>query len=461
MIMKKQARLLGVAGLVLAQMVTIHAVEPTVEEKKLGDGLIDLLKPKNESVEAWKDMRFGMFICWGPVTLTGKEVGWTRGKHTPVEEYDNLYKKWNPDKFDAEEWVKVAKETGCRYIVPLLKHHDGFVLWDTKLTDYNIMSGPFKRDIAKELAAACKKHGIGFFPYNSTCDWHHPDFPVTSPGGEVKRETSNIEKYTEYLEAQCKELITKYGPLQGIWFDVPQCFDKARGERIIKFVRSLQPDIIVNNRTGAPGDFDTPEQCVGRTQFNRPWESCVTLGTQWTWKSDDKLKPYTEVVQMLVTCATGDGNMALNTNPMPNGQIEPRQVESFRKIGAWLGKYGESIYGTRGGPFVAPDMGNRKFNQDLIRFAMPSGQWWGGSTRKGNSIYLHIMRWPDETLKLPAIAPKILKSSVMTGGQAEVKQTAEGITVTIPSTQRDTIDTIVKLELDGSADLIAPRIQMQ
>jgi alpha-L-fucosidase len=173
------------------------------------------------------------------------------------------------------------------------------------------------------------------------------------------------------------------------------------------------------------------------------------------------LKPYTEVVQMLVTCATGDGNMALNTNPMPNGQIEPRQVESFRKIGAWLGKYGESIYGTRGGPFVAPDMGNRKFNQDLIRFAMPGGQWWGGSTRKGNSIYLHIMRWPDETLKLPAIAPKILKSSVMTGGQAEVKQTAEGITVTIPSTQRDTIDTIVKLELDGSADLIAPRIRMQ
>jgi alpha-L-fucosidase len=154
----------------------------------------DLLKAKPEAVEAWKDMRFGMFICWGPVSLTGKEIGWSRGNPTPVAEYDGLYRKWNPEKFDAREWVKVAKGTGARYIVFLLKHHDGFCLWDTKQTDYNIMNGPFRRDVTKEMAAACREQGIGFFPYYSTCDWHHPDFPVTSPGGKTKRKASNLDR---------------------------------------------------------------------------------------------------------------------------------------------------------------------------------------------------------------------------------------------------------------------------
>ena len=409
----------------------------------------DLLKAKPEAVEAWKDMRFGMFICWGPVSLTGKEIGWSRGNPTPVAEYDSLYRKWNPEKFDAREWAKVAKGTGARYIVFLLKHHDGFCLWDTKQTDYNIMNGPFRRDVTKELAAACREQGIGFFPYYSACDWHHPDFPVTSPGGKVKRPVSNLDRYTDYLEAQVKELITGYGPLLGIWFDVPQCFDRARGERVIRFVRSLQPDILVNNRTGAPGDFDTPEQNVGRCQFNRPWESCITLGSQWTWKPDDKLKAYTDAIRILVACAVGDGNLALNTNPMPDGRIEPRQVEIFRQIGQWLEKYGESIYGTRGGPFVASGSSTVKAQGD--HFVLPGDRWWGGSTHKGNAIYLHILRWPSDRILLPAIPHKIVRTTVLTGGEASVKQTETGIEANVPAGQRDAIDTIVKLELDGMA----------
>jgi alpha-L-fucosidase len=404
-------------------------------------------------------MRFGMFICWGPVTLTGREIGWTRGSPTPIAQYDNLYKKWNPEQFDAKAWVQVARETGAKYIVFLTKHHDGFCLWDTKQTDYNIMNGPFKRDVTKELADACHEAGIGFFPYYSTCDWHHPDFPVTSPGGKVKRKVSNLDRYTEYLEAQTGELITKYGPLTGIWFDVPQCFDRTRGERIIRHVRSLQADIIVNHRTGAPGDFDTPEQNVGGFQANRPWESCITLGTQWTWKPNDKLKSYTEAVRMLAVCAVNNGNLALNTNPMPDGRIEPRQVESFKKIGDWLAKYGASIYGTRGGPFIAPDWKKRKFNTDLEHFALPAGNWWGGSTHRGNVIYLHIIRWPDGTIKLPAIEQKIIKYSVLTGGETTVKQTDTGIEISVPVAQRDATDTIIRLELDRQlreATLISP-----
>lgn len=421
-------------------------------------------------------MRFGMFICWGPVTLTDREIGWSRGNPTPIEEYDALYKRWNPDKFDAREWIRVVKDTGARYVVFMLKHHDGFCLWDTKQTDYNIMNGPFKRDVAKAIAAACREAGIGFFPYYSTCDWHHPDFPVTSPGQSSKipsrwvmRPTSNLERYNEYLEAQVKELIADYGPLTGIWFDVPECFDRVRGERVIRFMRSLQPDILVNNRTGAPGDFDTPEQTIGRCQFGRPWESCITLGTQWSWKPNDTLMPYSEAVKILVACAVGDGNLALNTNPMPDGQIEPRQVENFRKIGEWLGKYGESIYGTRGGPFVSPGGDAVRAHGEGGKFPMPEGPWWGGSTHKGNAIYLHILRWPalskpegpaqsgvearTESIRLPAYGcpRKIVKSSALTGGQAEVKQTADDITVTVPAAQRDAIDTIIKLELDGPA----------
>jgi len=409
------------------------------------------LKPRREAVEAWKDMRFGMFICWGPVSLTGKEIGWSRGNPTPIPEYDALYKKWNPDQFDAREWVKVVKESGARYVVFLLKHHDGFCLWDTKQTDYNIMNGPFKRDITREFVTACREQGIGFFPYYSTCDWHHPDFPLTSPGGSVERPSSNLERYTDYLEAQVKELIAGYGPLVGIWFDVPQRFDRARGERVIRFVRSLQPDILVNNRTGAPGDFDTPEQQVGRFQDSRPWESCITLGTQWAWKPNDQLKPYTEAVRLLVVCATGDGNLALNTNPMPDGRIEPRQVETFRKIGAWLQQHGESIYGTRGGPFIAPEWRPSTSNTGGERSRLPEGGWWGGSTHKGNAIYLHILRWPGDTITLPAIKPRIVKHSLLTGGAGTLKQTEAGIEVTVPAVQRDATDTIVKLELDAPA----------
>jgi len=430
---------------------TPKAVVPPAKSLAMGKPG-EAIKAKPESIEAWKDMRFGMFICWGPVTLTGKEVGWSRGDPTPVEKYDNLYKEWNPTNFDARAWVKVVKDTGAKYVVFLTKHHDGFCLFDTKHTDFNIMNGPFKRDVTKELADACHSEGIGFFPYYSTCDWHHPDFPVTSPGGRTKRQNSNLDKYTEYLEAQTGELIKNYGPLTGIWFDVPQCFDNVRGERVIRHVRLLQPDILVNNRTGAPGDFDTPEQQVGTCQFNRPWESCITLGTQWTWKPDDKLKPYTDAVKMLVACAVGDGNLALNTNPMPDGRIEPRQVEQFREVGNWLQKYGESIYGTRGGPFVAPDMGKRKFNQDLEQFAMSGGGWWGGSTHKGKVIYLHILRWPADTIKLPSIRPHIVKHSVLTGGEVTMKQTADGIEVSVPQNARDKIDTIIKLELDGPTE---------
>ena len=232
------------------------------------------------AVARWQAMRFGMFIHWGPVSLTGHEIGWSRGQQTPIEVYDGLYKQFNPTNYNADAWVSVAKAAGMKYIVLTTKHHDGFCLWDTKQTDYNIMNSPFKRDVVKELAAACKQQGIAFGTYYSTCDWHHPDFPLTSPGGKVTREKYDLDSYQRYLLAQIKELITDYGPLITIWNDVPQKF-QGRGAATIKMVRELQPDILINNRTGDGGDYDTPEQRVGKYQDDRPWETCMTICRQW------------------------------------------------------------------------------------------------------------------------------------------------------------------------------------
>jgi alpha-L-fucosidase len=437
-------------SMLVASLICVSAI-------RAADSGSDMLKAKLEVVEAWKDMRFGMFICWGPVSLTGLEIGWSRGVPTwgmrdgvrggrgptPAEVYDGLYKKWKPDKFSAREWVKIAQDTGARYLVFLIKHHDGFNLFDTKLSDYK-STGPesaWKVDVMKEISDACHELGMKLIVYYSQPDWHHPDFC-----GE------HHERYIAYLHGQIRELLTNYGKIDGLWFDgLGGSAKQWDAEKLFKMARSIQPHLIINNRCGIPGDYVTPEQYVGRYEFDRSWESCITLGTQWSWKPDDKLKPYTDGIQMLVACAIGDGNLALNTNPMPDGRIEPRQVQSFRKIGDWLRKYGESIYETRGGPFVAPDMGRRRFGHDRTRFQMPGGTWWGGSTQKGNAIYLHILRWPAGTITLPPIKPRIVKGSVLTGGEAMVKQTDAGIEVSIPAAQRDAIDTIVKLELDAPA----------
>ena len=309
------------------------------------------VQPK--AINNWQDKRFGMFIHWGPVSLTAHEIGWSRGAQTPIEVYDNLYKQFNPTNFNADAWVKVAKDAGMKYIVLTTKHHDGFCLWDTKLTDFNIMNSPFKRDVVKELSAACKRAGIAFGTYYSTCDWHHPDFPLTSPGGRVKREKSDLDSYNRYLLGQITELITNYGPLITIWNDVPQMF-QGRGTNTINLIRKLQPDITVNNRTGDGGDYDTPEQRIGKFQIDRPWESCMTLSAHnaWAWGgTNDGVKPLSACLEMLIRGAGGGGNVLLNVGPRPDGVIDPAQANRLREMGAWLARNGESIYGTRGGPW--------------------------------------------------------------------------------------------------------------
>jgi len=390
--------------------------------------------PHQQALERWQKMRFGMFIHWGPVSIKGTEIGWSRGAQIPREEYDNLYKQFNPVQFNADEWVRVAKEAGMKYMVFTTKHHDGFCMWNTKQTDFNVMRSPFGRDVVKELSEACKKQGIAFGTYHSVCDWHHPDFPLGSPGGSTRKPNPNLERYMEYLRKQVTELIQNYGPLSTMWFDVPQEVGPELGKPLVEMVRKLQPDILINNRAyggrGEPvGDYETPEQTIGAFNNKRPWETCMTICQQWAWKPNDNMKSFAQCIQTLVRTAGGDGNLLFNVGPMPDGRIEPRQVERLKEMGDWLKKYGETIYDTRGGPFF-PDK-------------------WGCSTHRGDKVYVHVMQWSGAELLLPALEQKIGSARALTGGNVTFRQEKEAIHVWLPEANRDAVDSIIELQLAG------------
>lgn len=400
--------------------------------------------PNDQRLQWWREARFGMFVHWGPISLRGTEIGWSRGDQVPADEYDNLYRRFNPTNFDARAWARLAKDSGMKYLVLTSKHHDGFCLWNTKVTDYNVVNAPFGRDVVKELAEACRAEGIVFCTYHSICDWRHPDYPLGSPGGKSKKSQPNMDRYNSYLKKQVAELIQNYGPLGVMWFDGEweEPWTPDRGRDLYEYCRALQPSIIVNNRVSKarrgmegsstpgefPGDFDTPEQRIGNYQTNRPWESCITICQQWSWKPDDKLKSFEQCAQTLVRTAGGDGNLLLNVGPLPNGEIEPRQAQCLRQIGHWLRANGESIYGTRAGP-------------------IPPAEW-GATTRKGNTIYVHVLNWRGSTdLTLPRFPQRIVGGKLLHGGNVEVKETEAGTTIQVSRVDQKQPDTVVALAI--------------
>jgi alpha-L-fucosidase len=402
--------------------------------------------PTPPRLQWWVDGRFGMFIHWGPVSLKETEISWSRANtnpkcpnrgEIPAAEYDSLYRRFNPTNFNAAQWVAIAKAAGVKYMVLTAKHCDGFLLWNSKVDDYNIMHTPFGRDVCAELAQATHAQGMRLGWYFSPMDWRDPDC-----------RNEHNDWFVARMQGELEELLGNYGQIDLLWFDcdgreVP--WDQAKTYALVK---RLQPQIIINNRLdmgvgrdpgsakniGPQADYFTPEQWIGGFEDQHPWESCMTISRrgQWAWGGPgDGVKSLDELMQMLIRCPGGDGNLLLNVGPTPTGLIAPEQANRLREMGAWLAKYGESIYGTRGGPFKPGE--------------------YGVSTRKANTIYLHILDWSDTALTLPAIPAKVVRTRTLTGGEARVSQTPTGLAISVPEKDRQPLDTIVALELDTPA----------
>jgi alpha-L-fucosidase len=401
-------------------------------------------RPYPERLQWWTDGRFGMFIHWGPVSLKGTEISWSRANTNPkcpnngpipAAVYDNLYKDFNPTNFDAAQWVGLAKAAGVKYMVLTAKHCDGFLLWHSQASDYNMAKTPFKRDICAELTQAAREQGMKIGWYFSPMDWRDPDF-----------RTERNAAFLGRMQAEVRELLGRYGPIDLLWFDWDGHEPLYNQAQTYEIVKALAPKIVINNRLDlGPGnsdrqilstnaDYYTPEQSVGAYDDQRPWESCMTISRkdQWAWGGrDDGVKSFEACLEMLIRCAGGDGNLLLNVGPTPTGEIAPEQAGRLRELGAWLAKYGESIYGTRGGPFKPGD--------------------YGVSSRKGNTIYLHVCDWPGDALKLPPIPARVVGARLVGGGKADVRQTPAGLEVSVLEKDRQPLDTVVALELDGPA----------
>lgn len=427
-------------------LVLIICFSPFLLKAQSVPGVAVKNKTSKKIMEGFMDLRFGMFIHWGPVTLRGTEIGWSRGTQVPVKEYDNLYKEFDPVLFNADTWVKTAKDAGMKYLTITAKHHDGFCLWPSKYTSYNISNTPFKIDVVGALATACKKAGVKFCIYYSVLDWHQPDYSLHSSHDTELDPKADMSKYIIYMKNQLKELITNYHPYM-LWFDGnwEKPWTQEMAVDMYNYIKKLDPNVIINNRLGksdheiltaeSVGDYATPEQKVGKLNMDYPWESCITICTQWAWKPNDKMKSLKQCIQTLASTAVGNGNLLLNVGPMMDGRIEARQTERLKEVGDWLRIYGESIYGTKGGPY----------KPDSI-FA---------STRKNNKIYLHVFQPNGNQFIIPAIPHlKILKAYFLKGNKITFEQDEKNIKLSLPRKLPNENDAVIVLDMNGNVENI-------
>jgi alpha-L-fucosidase len=406
--------------------------------------------PENIKSREWfEEARFGLFIHWGVYSVLGDGEWVMNNEQIPIKAYEKIPAFFNPTQFDPAEWVQMVKDAGMKYITITSKHHDGFAMFDSKVSDYNIVKRtPYGKDVLKMLADECHKQGIKLFFYHSQLDWHHPDyFPRGRTGGSWtgREEKGDMNKYLDYMDSQLSELLTNYGDVAGIWFD--GMWDKKdadwRLEKTYKLIHQLQPGALVGSNHHRPPyegeDFQMFEKDLpghNTTGFSEeqkvgalPKETCETINDSWGFNlRDSKNKSRRDLIQYLVKSAGYGANFLLNVGPMPNGKIQPEHAALLKQMGEWMKANSETIYGTKGGPLSARD--------------------WGVTTQKGNKIYVHILNWQDETLTMPSLGKKVVSAKLFSDKTPVKFQEGQfGLSLQVPKAKWSDIDTIVELEV--------------
>ncbi len=402
----------------------------------------------------WREARFGLFVHWGcyavPAgTYKGERIGgigeWimNRGK-IPVAEYKAFAKQFNPVRYDPDAWVRLAKEAGMKYIVITSKHHDGFALFDSKVTDWDIVDAtPYGKDLLKPLAEACRRHGLklGFY-YSQAQDWNHPG-GAAAGGHWDPAQDGDMDEYLRTIAVpQVREILSNYGELGVLWWDTPTNMNKERAEMLLPLLE-LQPQIITNNRLGGgyEGDLSTPEQHIPSTGTpGRDWETCMTMNDTWGFKSyDDNWKSTQTLLRNLVDIASKGGNYLLNVGPTALGEIPQPSIDRLKEIGQWMDVNGDSIYATTASPF--PKLA------------------WGRCTKKlrddGATLYLHVFNWPEDgMLLMPGLRSKVGGARLLASGQnLSTSVTEDGVVVSVPAEPLDPIDTVVVVQIDGELNV--------
>lgn len=413
----------------------------------------------------WRDARFGLFIHWGLYSVpagewngeTNHEVWIRESAQIPLQTYDAFASEFNPVKFDADKWVTIARDAGVKYIVITSKHHDGFALFNSGQTNFDIMSTPFRRDILKELADACAKQNMTLCFYYSILDWHHPDY-LPRRKWETDRPDGNADfrRYVSYMKNQLNELLTNYGKVGVLWFDGEweSTWTHDQGEDLYRYLRHLQPDLIINNRVDKGrrdnagmtsdssfyGDFGTPEQEIPAKGLpGVDWESCMTMNDSWGYKkNDDNWKSSADLIQKLVDIASKGGNFLLNVGPTSEGLFPDSSISRLENIGAWMKVNGESINGTEASPF------------DTLA--------WGRCTQKksGNStlLFLHVFDWPDDgQLVVPGLRNKVLNAYALNDperAKVSFRSTKTGPALDVRNIIPSDYVTVIALEINGT-----------
>jgi len=395
-----------------------------------------------ERMAWWHQATFGMFIHWGLYSVIGQHEWAMEVEGVPIPQYEQLAKHFKPKPNAARDWARLAKRAGQKYMVMTTKHHEGFCHWDTKLTDYCAPKQGPGRDLVREYVDAARAEGLRVGFYYSLMDWHHPD------GARCKTDEAARKRFVEYTHGLIRELMTNYGKIDVLWYDVdwPLTPEEWESESMNQMVFELQPDIIVNNRNGLEGDFSTPEQEIRASQSGRAWESCMTLNDSWGFnRFDDAWKTSKTIVTNLASCARGGGNYLLNIGPMPDGSIPPESVAVLETVGKWLDINGKAIYGA--------DRGNFSWNTNA------------NYTRRGNTLYIHQHFWPGHTpaadwlsfyqpesvIAIGGLKPKVQSARILkTGENVRFTQDEFALRLTgLPLVAPDQPATVIEVECDG------------